>query len=335
MQKQHYKGIDGLRTIACIGIIMMHVLINGDYQLTGYVCEALIPAFTNFVFLFMVISAFGLCSGYRDSFLNGQISLERFYKKRYSKILPFFAVLVLLDFLMSPGLNTLIEAAADVTLLFGLFPNSISVIGVGWFLGLIFAFYLIFPFYCVLMKDTRRAWITLAVSLFFNYAGAYYFQIGRENIMYSSCYFVAGGLIYLYREKLTDFSKVQPWLSLGILAVSVGLYFSIGADTIFLLAVSCSMLIFALGREKGVLVNPATSFISSVSMELYLSHMIIFRILERLRLTYLFQSRLLCYISTVSLTVFGAIVFSVVLKQILHYIGQLIQTSLSDKTDNL
>lgn len=325
MQKQHYRGIDGLRMIACIGIVMMHVLGNGNYQLTGYVFENLIPTFTNLVFLFMVISAFGLCSGYKDSFLNGQIDLEKFYLKRYSKILPFFAVLVFMDLLLSPSLYSLIEAVADITLLFGLFPNHISVIGVGWFLGVVFVFYLIFPFYCILLKNKKRAWFTFLVSLFFNYAGTYYFQIDRVNIMYSFCYFVAGGLIHLYQESLTDFSKKYPWVSLGAIVVSIALYLGIGTDTILILAVSCSMLIYALGREGGILVNPVASFMSSISMELYLAHMIIFRVLEKLKLTYMFPSGLACYVSSLCLTLLGAIIFSLVLKRILSYMGGLLQ----------
>lgn len=155
MERKHYDAIDGLRTIACFGIVLMHVAANNRYDISGFVYNKLIASFTNFVFLFMVISAFGMCCGYFDKVLNNQISLETFYLKRYSKILPFFAFLVLIDIIMSPSKASLIEGFADVTLLFGLFPNNISVIGVGWFLGLIFAFYLIFPFFCVLIKTKK------------------------------------------------------------------------------------------------------------------------------------------------------------------------------------
>lgn len=36
MKKEHYGAIDGLRTIACIGIVMMHVAANTDYSITGF-----------------------------------------------------------------------------------------------------------------------------------------------------------------------------------------------------------------------------------------------------------------------------------------------------------
>lgn len=87
MERKHYGAIDGLRTIACIGIVMMHIRANNTYEISGFVYDQVIASFTNFVFLFMVISAFGMCYGYLDRILNNQISLDTFYVKRYRKIL--------------------------------------------------------------------------------------------------------------------------------------------------------------------------------------------------------------------------------------------------------
>lgn len=251
MGKKHYGAIDGLRTIACIGIVMMHIRANNTYALSGFLYDNIIASFTNFVFLFMVISAFGMCCGYLDKMMNNQISLESFYMKRYGKILPFFAVLVLLDVMMSPSKETLIEGFANITLLFGLFPNNISVIGVGWFLGLIFAFYLIYPFYCVLLKDRKRAWISFCVSLILNYICNSYFSLSRTNIVYCLCYLVAGGLVYLYRNELEIFSRRYWWAALGGIVVCTVLYYAIGGNTVTMLLVSVVLLIYALGNRGG------------------------------------------------------------------------------------
>ena len=35
MERKHYGAIDGLRTIACIGILMMHVRANTRYAISG------------------------------------------------------------------------------------------------------------------------------------------------------------------------------------------------------------------------------------------------------------------------------------------------------------
>lgn len=90
MKKERYEGIDGLKAYAIIGIVMMHVLSNGKYEIGGFVFEQFIPAFTNLVFLFMMVSAFGMCCGYYQKVIDQKISVEDFYKKRYVKIWPYF-----------------------------------------------------------------------------------------------------------------------------------------------------------------------------------------------------------------------------------------------------
>ena len=51
--------------------------------------EQLIPSFTNLVFLFMMVSGFGMCCGYYQKFKDQKISVGEFYAKRYSKIWPY------------------------------------------------------------------------------------------------------------------------------------------------------------------------------------------------------------------------------------------------------
>ena len=89
MKKEHYGAIDGLRTIACIGIVLMHMAANNSYSISGFIYDSMIPSFTNFVFLFMTVSAFGMCCGYYERIINNKISFNDFYGKRFKKILPF------------------------------------------------------------------------------------------------------------------------------------------------------------------------------------------------------------------------------------------------------
>lgn len=250
MEKRHYGAIDGLRMIAAFGIAMMHIRANSNYEITGYVYNTIIPSFTNFVFLFMTVSAFGMCCGYYDKMLTNQVNLTEFYGKRFKKILPFFGILVLLDIILSPFVASLYEGFADLTLVFGLLPNAgnITVIGVGWFLGLVFVFYLLFPFFCVLIENKRRAWMAFAVSLIYNFACANYFDVGRSNILYSACFFLAGGLIYLYREEI---AKLNRWIALGIAGSTVVLYYLIGGNAVMCLLVSGSLLIYAIIKRGG------------------------------------------------------------------------------------
>ena len=107
--KERYEGIDGLKAYAILGIALMHILANGNYGLNGFVFQKLIPSFTNLVFLFMMVSGFGMCCGYYQKFKEQKISVGDFYTKRYSKIWPYFALLCALDFVMSPSRSALYE----------------------------------------------------------------------------------------------------------------------------------------------------------------------------------------------------------------------------------
>ena len=249
-KRNHYGAIDGLRTIACMGILMMHMQANNNYEVPGFVYKTVIPSFANFVFLFMTVSAFGMCCGYYEEVMRNQISWPDFYGKRFKKILPFFGLLVMLDIVMSPSKAAWYEGFADLTLLFGFLPGAgnISVIGVGWFLGLVFVFYLIFPFFCVLLENKRRAWGAFVVSLIYNFVCANYFEVGRGNILYSACFFLAGGLVYLYLDKLAE---LNTWLALALVGVSIDAYYIIGGNTVMCLLVSCTLLIFAISSQGG------------------------------------------------------------------------------------
>ena len=79
--KKRYDAIDGLRAFSAIGIVIMHVLANGKYELSGFVFSSIIPSFTNLVFLFMVISGFAMCCGYYDKIINNELSVGQFSHK--------------------------------------------------------------------------------------------------------------------------------------------------------------------------------------------------------------------------------------------------------------
>ena len=314
MDKNRYGAIDGLRTIAAIGIVLMHIRSNTGYQIAGFAYNRIIPSFTDFTFLFMVISAFGMCCGYYDKVKAGKVDWNKFYGKRFSKVLPFFAVLVLLDVVMSPSVNSLIEGFADVTLLFGFLNKGISVIGVGWFLGLIFVFYLIFPFFCVLLENKRRAWGAFFISLVYNFICAEYFHVGKTNILYCSCFFLAGGLIYLYKDFLI---KINKWFVLGVVFIFILLYYVSHRNIYFCLGLFASMVIYGIISHGILLENRITRFFSTISMEIYLSHMVIFRIVEKTGLNYLGGNGWPQYLFTTLTVIILTSVFSFVARQIL------------------
>lgn len=133
--KEKYDAIDGLRTFACIGIVLMHVMVNMKICLSSNLLTTdVIPFAGNFVLLFMMVSAFSISCGYFVRVQNGKISPNQFYKKRYIRVLPFFSLLIVVDILYTfiaekysltaPMIAELYEAYADVTLAFGLLPGA-------------------------------------------------------------------------------------------------------------------------------------------------------------------------------------------------------------------
>ena len=202
--------------------------------------ERLIPSFTNLVFLFMMVSGFGMCCGYYQKIIDQKISVEDFYKKRYIKIWPYFALLCALDFVMSPSKSELYEVFANLTLCQGLLPNmNISVIGVSWTLAVCAVIY---NFVCsTYFFDESH----IADREVVNFSA-------RTNILYCAVYFIAGGLIFLYRKELAEFASKHKVIAGAIFLIATVAYFALGGSTLTMLFFCVAALIYTLScRTEG------------------------------------------------------------------------------------
>ena len=65
-------------------------------------------------------------------------------------------------------------------------------------------------------------------------------------------------------------------------------------------------------------------------MEIYLSHMVLFRVIERLGLNTRFGNSWLQYLITVVLVLTATVIFSVVMKQVIYVVQQKMQTLLPE-----
>ena len=305
---KRYDSLNGVRVIACIGIVLMHILANTSYKINSTLSDG-IGRFTNFVFLFMILSAFAMCCGYYEKIKNNKVSVESFYSRRIQKTLPFFAFLILIDIIINHNKISLIEGFADITLLFGFIPRNLSVVGVGWFIGLVFIFYFMFPFFVYLFSNKKRAWITTIISLLMNLSCIYYFDIGRTNMFYSFLFFCIGGLLFLYRDNIIKLFNKNRMVSLLLLMVSAICYFVpqnnkyiLIAQTVFFSVVFIS---YAISFDKSILNTKTSAFIGNISLEIYLSHMFIFRILEKIKLINILSNDYVSYIITCIFVLIG------------------------------
>lgn len=322
--KKYYPSIDGLRALSCIGIMMMHIKANTHYQLTGFIWNDVIWSFTHLVILFIMISGFGMCVGYLDRFLNGTVDLEKFYKRRYQKILPYFVFLIIIALIYEPTVTNFYDATMEFLLVYGFLPNNaLNIIGVGWTIGTIFVFYFLFPAFSVLMKSKRRAWIFLFVSLWINFVcSRHYFanpfvqEIGeRHYFIWCMPLFMGGGIMYLCRKVISDFCKKFRCLLLAFCGTCTVLYYiipqQIGDFNIIFyknFILYSLWLIYAIGVDSKVLGNRVMKFISAISLEIYLSHMVVFRFMEKIHVEYLFgDDRWISYIVLCLLTFAGVL----------------------------
>lgn len=348
---ERFESIDGLRTLAALCIVAMHVAFNLDYEIAALRETNVLYFIDNFTYLFMLISGFGMCCGYYERVSCGEITPSKFYKRRYEKILPFFACLVILDLIMNFSVNSLIEGIADITLVFSLLPNpDISVIGVGWTIGVIFVFYLLFPFFCFLLENKKTAWLAFVVSIFYNVSAEIYFLDdshviegfrNRTNFAYCSMFFMAGGMIYLYKDIICE--KVHKYRIVVLViawASTLGYLFrpdgvSIVFQNLWQLQIFTTWVCYAIGTNGRILCNKVTSFISSISFEIYLCHMIIFRFVEILGIHYILGKGWKGYLFTVAIVIIGAILFSVVvqwaIKCIRNYVVKLLNRKQSQE----
>lgn len=321
-EHENYSSLDGLRAYAAIGIVLMHVLANMSLKPSANgITDKVIPWFSDFTLLFMVVSAFSMCCGYYERVKKGDITPLKFYDRRYSRILPFFALMVAIAFLKDPSVSTFCQAFADLTMCFNLIPNAnIEVIGVGWFLGTIFTFYMLFPFFVFLLDNKKRAWKSFALVLFFSAIAMFQFGDGhfdRVLIVHSAPFFMIGGLVFLYRHIVMAFVSGHVWLMLVLCCLLTISRFLVSSEYLIVganLLVFASWLMFAIGSNTWILRNGGAKYLSGISMEIYLCHMMFYRVASMLHLERFIHQQDMLYVLTCIGTLIGAICFSHVMK---------------------
>lgn len=319
---KRYDALDGVRSIAMIGVLVMHVLANVSYRANLSTLYNYIMYFGRFTSLFMMVSAFSVNCGYYTKIQKGGEEIEKFYTKRYKKILPFFAFLTLVDIILEFSIQNVFEGFANVTLAFGLIPHeSITVIGVGWTLGVIFVFYMLYPFIVFLMKSRLRFFIAFLISLIYAFVVNEYFGLGKVDFLYCACYFLGGCLIFLYKDNIETIFDRKFMLGI-VVALTVIYYICVfKCEALinciqFLLFAAIIMLAITISDKKSILSNKVMKFFSGISLEIYLCHMVIYRVLEKLGLLHIAKSDLLSYILASAMTLAGAVLLSIIFRKI-------------------
>ena len=180
----------------------------------------------------------------------------------------------------------------------------------------------------LLLPDWKQEESVEVAALVFNWLCTNYFKAGRTNIVYDAIYFIAGGLIFLYRKELAEFASKYKIVAAAILLIATVVYFALGDNTLTMLFFCVAALVYTLGgRGGGGLVNPVAKFLGGISFEIYLCHMVIYRVLEKLHIIHLFGNGLLAYIFTAVAVICGSVVFSVCAKWFLNKIETILKNN--------
>ncbi|MDE7024477.1 MAG: acyltransferase [Paramuribaculum sp.] len=326
-----FNNLNGVRAIASMGILMMHYFANLDIKPEmGILTQRIIPWFTNFVFLFFVVSAFGMCCGYYEKVKNGAMSPLLFYKKRYLRILPFYALLCCIDLIMNFNAETAMQVFVNLTFTNGLLmnPDRISVIGVGWFLGVVFLFYMVFPFFVFMIHSKRSAWVSMLITTVLCAMGLVYFFAPdfipdieminhRQHIFCSAVFFVLGGLLYLYSKSIYNIMQHYGHFlaPCGLVAFLAYLCFFTSSNLLLqwfgYLVASALIMLCVIAPDSKIMTNKIMDLFGKYSFEIYLCHMVMFRGLEKVHLTTVVSNANLNYFIVVAVGLMCSILFSI------------------------
>lgn len=330
---KHYNAIDGLKAVSIMMIVLMHVFKNGNFNLDGYFFDVIIKHLSIFVEMFFILSAFGMCCGYYEKIKNNTISIKDFYLKRYKKILPFFSIIVILDLCVS-GINikNIFEGVLNLSLTTGLLPKyTTEIVGISWALGVIFAFYILFPFFVFLMWNKKSAWCTLAFIVLLKIIGSQtdknIVAKATNNITAWALFFVIGGIVFLYKDDLIKFFKNKKVLLVALIVIVlvaenlVYIKFKMNVGVTILIILSfVLLLVYALVETINILGSKPLTFVGRYCLEIFLSHMLIFRVIEKIGLVSLIKQPIASFIIVFLLTMVFSLLFSIVIHKAIDFV---------------
>ena len=125
----------------------------------------------------------------------------------------------------------------------------------------------------------------------------------------------------MYRHRIAAFGKGHPVLSCFLTIALTVCFFVFRKDIpcgimsyTAELSVFTLWLVYAIGSADFVLNNRIVRYLSGISMEVYLAHMVVYRVVEKLRLEDFVGQRDALYAVVSLLTILGAVCFAHVVK---------------------
>ena len=293
LQPSHLPGLDGLRGVSIIIVIMSHFFMHTAYtkSIAGSIG----------VWTFFVISGFLITTLLiKEKVKTGNISLKRFYIRRFFRIIPvaylFIAVLLIINYYQHLGIGRIPFISAS------LFLQNLPVrnfsswyLGHFWSLSVEEQFYLTFPF---LLVYSFRNYIKLIVCLIILIPIIQYLGLNNVGIFYSN------RIVHVITFVIIDLLSNSEYILIGSL-ISILLFKNIIVvkDTIWTRYLGLVLFVFAilLCTETSPIFVPNTEILI---FPILIGLVIVFNLNSRGIFTKILSNKLLVYIGLLSYSLY-------------------------------
>lgn len=329
---KRFEGLVGLRGIGATMIIAYHMYVLNGYVGTNTFLDRTVGIGGVFVTLFFILSSFSLMCGYAEKIRQNDFEWGQFYKNRFIKLAPTFYTALILHLLLNVCAHVkepMANIIGTASLLYALMPsNQESIVMAGWALGIEIIFYLIFPAFFELTKTRLHAILTLLGSLLLFFSYNSYYGVGilnnHINIIRQLLPFAIGAALYYCIPFMTHVKKsIRMYIAFILRFILLILF--VGWDKFFqnqlMIYVAFSITILNQIQYNDVLtMNCLMQALGKISYEMYLFHMIIYRILYYLNvidlLNSVIHSKVISYMAFLFIELLFTILFSYFYKSI-------------------
>ncbi|MDD2637134.1 MAG: acyltransferase [Bacteroidales bacterium] len=336
---QHYNYLDGLRGVAALLVLFVHMpqivdLFNGG----GFGFGA------HGVQLFYILSALTLFLSSSQRFASEDKASLKFFIRRFFRIAPLFYIAVILSWLSWGGVDyrlpiqgiTINNIISHFLFLFGFNKYWInSVVGVEWSVFCEVFFYLSLPLLFKYIKDKKTAIKLAVISMFISFIFKYFIQYYFPNdsllyewsslfILSNYFYFIFGVILYFlfkdnkyYNNKTLTIGWIFFIISIGIILIVKPAHF--GA---LLSSIPLALLVFLMKYDfplAYIFNNKITRFIGKISYSMYLVHYMALGLFAKL----IIDPNLIFFNQNIFMRVFGvfsALLFVVIASRISYEI---------------
>ena len=156
----------------------------------------------------------------------------------------------------------------------------------------------------------------------------YYFDVDKyiHNIVAWFPYFSIGMIVYLYRleieKNLFNFRYIIWLFTISLLVINYINPFDLNKNLaeLFILILDSFLLVSAVVSNNIILSNKVSKYISNISFEIYLTHMMFIKFFCKIKFDSLFKGDIYNVIAMIVLVLFSTIAISFLIKKVLKKI---------------